>query len=309
MKYRNLLILCALCLLNGFSEATFGQESKESEKTSGDKDSGGDRGSRDDFGRGRGGYGRYGRGEGRNRDGGNGDSRGGDSRGGDSRGGDSRGYGGYQRGEGGSRGSYQRGGESDGRSGDQRSSDSRSGDTRNGESRSYQSQTGADGKSTVRRGAARVGTQKTSASLTLPGQYVAKDTNRDGQIAVYEWSQSDLSTFRKLDLNGDGFIIPSEFANPGRASAGTTVASAIPPGGTGGSEKSSAPVGDQQLAEVEKNFGLWDTNKNGQLEQDEFENTIRAQRVFEKAKLKFVGPMLKDKFVETYMTAVKTKSS
>lgn len=301
MKYRNLIILCALCLLNGFSETSFGQ-TKEPERSAGD--SGSSRS--DDSGRGRGGYGRFGgrgeggRGEGRDREG----------RGGDSRGGDSRGSGSYQR-DGGYRGGYQRAGESDSRGGDSRSSDLRSGDNRGGDARSYQSQpaVGPDGKSIVRRGAARVGTQKTSASLTLPSQYLVKDTNRDGQIAVYEWSQSDLSTFRKLDLNGDGFIIPSEFANPGRASAGGTIASSIPSGAIGGQEKSSGPAADPYLAEVEKNFGLWDTNKNGQLEQDEFDNTIRAQRVFEKAKVKFEGPMLKDKFVETYMAAVKTKSS
>jgi hypothetical protein len=279
MKYRNLIILCALCLLNCFSQTSFGQ-TKESEKSAGD----GGSSRSDDAGRGRGGYGRFGgRGEG------------------------GRGGGSDQRGEGG----YRRAGESDTRGGDSRSSVSRSGDNRGSESRSYQSQpaVGTDGKSIVRRGAARVGTKKTSASLTLPSQYVAKDTNRDGQIAVYEWPQSDLSTFRKLDLNGDGFIIPSEFANPVRASASTIVASSIPSGAIGGPEKSTGPAADPYLAEVEKNFGLWDTNKNGQLEQDEFDNTIRAQRVFEKAKMKFEGPMVKDKFVETYMAALKTKSS
>jgi hypothetical protein len=192
----------------------------------------------------------------------------------------------------------------------------------------------------VRRVAGRVSNIKTAAALALPSQYVAKDTNKDGQIGMYEWSKTDLSTFRKLDLNGDGFLIPSEFASPGTRSttpattpAATPVAAtaATSPANSVNTEDSEAqptdvstpvttppavatvttstPPSDPVLAEVEKNFVKWDKNQNGQIEQDEFDGVMRLERVFEKANMKFQGPMPKDKFLETYLQALKTKST
>jgi hypothetical protein len=224
-----------------------------------------------------------------------------------------------------------------------RGGESRGGDPRGADPRSAPPETPAKTDASgaqVRRVAGRVSNIKTAAALALPSQYVAKDTNKDGQIGMYEWSKTDLSTFRKLDLNGDGFLIPSEFASPGtRSTPPATTAAATPVAATAAASPansenaedstaeptdgstavttspavavvtSSAPPADPVLAEVEKNFVKWDKNENGQIEQDEFDGVMRLERVFEKANMKFQGPMPKDKFLETYLQALKTKST
>ncbi len=48
----------------------------------------------------------------------------------------------------------------------------------------------------------------------LPGWFKEKDTNADGQVAMAEyssaWSESEVTAFKKNDLNGDGLITPRE---------------------------------------------------------------------------------------------------
>src|SRR5262249_51092690 len=46
--------------------------------------------------------------------------------------------------------------------------------------------------------------------LQLPEQYRSKDKDKDGQIGMYEWPRNDFATFRKLDLNHDGFLTAAE---------------------------------------------------------------------------------------------------
>ncbi|MDB5384635.1 MAG: hypothetical protein JWM11_281 [Planctomycetaceae bacterium] len=204
------------------------------------------------------------------------------------------------------------------------------GGQRGGDARSAQGQPEAPAKTdpsaTPKRPAARVGNKKTSAALTLPSQYASKDANKDGQVGMYEWSQTDLSTFRKLDLNGDGFLIPSELVNPGSRTGGgstTSVATSTSPsakaesatektgssaGSTTPKAPASTPPADPLLAAAESNFTQWDKNQNGQLDQEEFDGTVRLERVFEKANLKFQGPMPKAKFLDVYVQAIKVKS-
>lgn len=83
-------------------------------------------------------------------------------------------------------------------------------------------------------------TRKTGyVAYVLPAEYLDKDKNKDGQIGLYEWPRSEIAAFRKLDLNGDGFLTPFEvLKSTGKLpSKATVVASATPvPGG-------SAPAG------------------------------------------------------------------
>lgn len=76
--------------------------------------------------------------------------------------------------------------------------------------------------------------RKTRARVTidLQADLVAGDTDKDGQLAFYEWRRwqgKSLSEFNSLDTNGDGFVTPREVAllrgpTPEEAAAVSTVA-------------------------------------------------------------------------------------
>ena len=50
-------------------------------------------------------------------------------------------------------------------------------------------------------------------TVDLPALYAAQDTDRDGQLGLYEWDRSRLAEFRTLDRNSDGFLTPRELTS------------------------------------------------------------------------------------------------
>jgi len=44
----------------------------------------------------------------------------------------------------------------------------------------------------------------------LPAWFCERDTNRDGQVGLYEWPRPELTQFREWDLNQDGFVAQTE---------------------------------------------------------------------------------------------------
>lgn len=164
-----------------------------------------------------------------------------------------------------------------------------------------------DPKSKVRVG--RVGPKANLPPTTLPAQYVARDTNQDGQIGMYEWSKTDLSTFRRLDIDGDGFITPEELASPGSGTGGgsTTVASTSGSGTsrTGSVAKPavapSGPPADLKTVAAQGAFDFLDNDKNGQLTEEEWGRGRYAKKLFTEANVVVTFPLAKEKFVETYV--------
>lgn len=55
-------------------------------------------------------------------------------------------------------------------------------------------------------------TRRVKAS-TLPEAFRSMDTNKDGQIGLYEWERAKYAEFRRLDKNKDGFLTPQELAS------------------------------------------------------------------------------------------------
>src|SRR5579872_4336844 len=138
-------------------------------------------------------------------------------------------------------------------------------------------------------------------TVKLPDQYRSKDTDKDGQIGMYEWPRSDYATFRKLDLNGDGFLTAQELIRgPSSKKASISLAAAPKPAvesspapgsaapSTGDSPPSSPSAGS--TSEAERFFKLLDKDKNGKVTEDEFEQAGIA--------LKF--PVGRDEFIRLY---------
>ncbi len=53
----------------------------------------------------------------------------------------------------------------------------------------------------------------TASSPGLPGWYDEYDTDKDGQVSLYEWRKSGKVTdeFLEMDLNGDGLVTADEY--------------------------------------------------------------------------------------------------
>lgn len=168
----------------------------------------------------------------------------------------------------------------------------------------------------------RVGRYGPKAALppaTLPAQYAARDANRDGQIGLYEWSKTDISTFNSLDANRDGFLVPAELVNPAKPGMTVAVASPSAPAVTGAATvaapassapaKPLAPAGppvDPKTAAAESAFDFLDKEdasgkKDGLLSAEEWERSRNARKLFTDAKVEVQIPLSKAKFVENYV--------
>lgn len=176
----------------------------------------------------------------------------------------------------------------------------------------------------------RVGPKAALAPATLPAQYAARDINQDGQIGLYEWSRTDLATFNRLDVNHDGFLIPSELASPtptgspaGTPSGANTSVATNPAAtpatstiaATGGSPgtappsvtamtvpaASAGPAKDLKTVAAESAFDFLDQEKDGKLSEEEWQRSRNARKMFSDAKVEVQMPLSKEKFVEHYI--------
>jgi Ca2+-binding EF-hand superfamily protein len=151
-------------------------------------------------------------------------------------------------------------------------------------------------------------------TMKLPDEYRSKDKDKDGQIGMYEWSRSDYATFRKLDLNGDGFLTPMELSRKGKAagrSAAAVMSTRTDPTPAAGASP-SAPVTTETAAdgtpaaagvsrsEAERQFELVDKDKNGKVTEEEFQKSIMAKLKFTKAGIALSFPVGRDEFIRLY---------
>lgn len=165
-------------------------------------------------------------------------------------------------------------------------------------------------------------------TMKLPDEHRSKDKDKDGQIGMYEWSRNDYATFRKLDLNGDGFITPLEFSRAGKSkrsasaevvSSGTgsargtsttataassttsTTSTAETPAETPAEPAADAPVGNR--SEAERQFDTVDKDKDGKISEAEFQKSFLTKSKFNKAGITLSFPVGRDEFLRVYPAA------
>ena len=187
--------------------------------------------------------------------------------------------------------------------------------------------------------AAEAGSKPTTTrkrSATLPEEYVAKDTNGDGQLGLYEWPRTDFATFHKLDLNNDGFVTAAELlrkdkpraaapsVNPGASTVAMGGAGGPPAAGGGwGSPARSEPIrqpgsgesggggggGDRSrgggpgrgsMPPAERAFTALDIDKNGSLSEEEWERSVSVKAQFEREGITLTFPLFKADFESKY---------
>lgn len=154
--------------------------------------------------------------------------------------------------------------------------------------------------------------------IPLPDLYRSKDSDKDGQIGMYEWPRSDYAAFRRLDLNHDGFLTPEELtrgtqqsasrsrsappettATPPAIVASTTAVSAAGlPGSAASSATPPAPTGSR--SEAERIFEVTDKDKDGKITAEEWNRSYLAKPKFEKAGIGVTFPLPRDEFIRLY---------
>lgn len=134
----------------------------------------------------------------------------------------------------------------------------------------------------------------------LPAEFVARDKNGDGQIAMYEWDRKKYSEFAKLDKNGDGFLTPAELL-PAEVLKGLYTKTTGRPGTAApGSGNSGGTPGDDIDKEARNTFGQMDQNKNSMIDEDEWSRSSRIRPSFERASIKATIPMNVETFVPLF---------
>ncbi len=149
---------------------------------------------------------------------------------------------------------------------------------------------------------------KPSIIVTLPPAYADVDTDFDGQLAMHEWMMTrrpDIEIFEDLDLDGDGYLIPDELlladaANNQQVAAvekpRLTIVSATPTRMTQGQNDQRNDRGDRGRGdnrggdnnnnnggEAASYFSRLDTDQNGTITSNEWQESRRVRGMFEQA--------------------------
>jgi len=159
---------------------------------------------------------------------------------------------------------------------------------------------------------------RTRFTVDLPEQYATRDANKDGQLGLYEWPKTDLATFKRLDLNGDGFITPQELERGNRragtasppATAATPVAAGTAPTTAPTTSTPANPAEPAKAASTPKPgppanpaetaFNLLDRDKDGSLTEEEWQRSLTTKSRFERAGVTVSFPLSKADFVRQY---------
>jgi hypothetical protein len=173
--------------------------------------------------------------------------------------------------------------------------------------------------------------EKPRVTIDLPDAYLAGDLDGDGQIGFYEWrlwQKTGAAQFARWDANSDGFLTPRELTGVSPPSGGATsgaVASSsgeprssgpTNPFAVGGGARTPAPGSSPRpvasgpvslddanpdVLKAKNYFGLLDENKDGSIDEKEWDKSNRVKSMFKNAGIDLAQPMSSQQFIETYV--------
>ncbi|WP_197444289.1 EF-hand domain-containing protein [Maioricimonas rarisocia] len=223
------------------------------------------------------------------------------------------------------------------RGGDRGRDDDR--DRRDGRDRDDRDRDGRDRDDDRRRGPERpqrpARKQREPVTLTIPEQFSTIDQDVDGQVAFYEWRQTQhgtISQFMAIDRNGDGFLTPFELklsleqpadapatpiaagTQPGSgppqvtiprptapAAVAATRTAPSPPSSTATSSPTEVDMESPEAARAKYTFRLLDRNRDGSIAPEEWQRSRRLRPLFEEAGTDLSQPMTVEQFVPIYL--------
>ncbi len=175
---------------------------------------------------------------------------------------------------------------------------------------------------------------KQRVTVDLQADFTEGDTDADGQIGMYEWTQwksrAALAAFMGMDSNHDGFLTPRELtraaeAEPvdlasvlpiGPAATSTLAIQAVtptpstvaaqplpetsPPAAANASTTITA-ADPGQVKQAERFFALLDRDRNGTVSDLEWEKSQRLKPKFAAAGANLATPMASEEFVRYYV--------
>jgi hypothetical protein len=146
---------------------------------------------------------------------------------------------------------------------------------------------------------------------------------------LYEWSRSDYATFRKLDLNGDGFLTAQELMRKGSSkrysapAVASTTTPTKPESKPDSTEDTTVVASTTQKAEgetpaepadpasttgrsdAERQFDLLDKDQNGKITEEEFKKSFLTSWKFKNAGIVLDFPVGRDEFLRVYPAPAK----
>ena len=159
-------------------------------------------------------------------------------------------------------------------------------------------------------------------TVDLPTKFSEVDTNKDGQIGLYEWDRAKYKEFFEMDKNHDGFLTPRELtttvaaapaprtrstgretSTPSRSPAPSSGSSPKPASGSITPEKFDPDTSDGRRASYV--FRSLDRNKDGSLTEEEWQRSQSTRRDFERANVKPPLPAKLEQFAGLYLAVRK----